>query len=475
MPRDKPGGMASHTHRSFASSMTRRGIFRDWFLIRRDLPQARQLTLTFVSFLLPIALWCFVSYVPWIWHPDVKIQLSAEREGVTTVFTAGDHVSRKFFPEFVEAVRKDNAVTLAARTAGTPETGAKRKNQKLLRQLAPLAVSHDWLPYTEAQNDAVLYTLWRDIATGSKTTRKPALTVENLDIVRQNWALLSAASPEFSYAKLPEQSLLKLIPQGTPANPIYLPAPDEVIKTGVRDFTAKVPDGELTMGQRYKRSLQVIFMGFFWACVVGIPIGILCGVFDFFSKLFEPFVDFFRYMPAPTFSTLLVAVLLAGDAPKIALVFIGTVFQLILVVSKTTRLLDPSLLEAAQTLGAKPRQMVTHVVIPGILPNLYNDLRILLGWAWTWLVIAELIGVKSGLTEFIETQGRFRNFDRVYPIIILIGVTGFVTDQILSWLHGIFFPWAGKTSAFTRGIVRVMKWPVTALASLASRKTPVEL
>ena len=156
MPRHKPGGMASHTYRSFASSMTRRGIFKDWFLIRRDLPQARQLTLTFVSFLLPIALWCFVSYVPWIWHPDVKIQISAEREGVTTVFTAGDHVSRKFFPEFVEAVRKDNAVTLAARTAGTPGTGAKRKNQKLLRQLAPLAVSpeslekrkDDWMKVT---------------------------------------------------------------------------------------------------------------------------------------------------------------------------------------------------------------------------------------------------------------------------------------------------------------------------------------
>jgi hypothetical protein len=84
--------------------MTRPGILKNWFLIRRDLPQSRQLTLTFVSFLLPIALWCFVSYVPWIWHPDVKIELSAERDGVTTVFTAGDHVSRKFFPEFVKAV-----------------------------------------------------------------------------------------------------------------------------------------------------------------------------------------------------------------------------------------------------------------------------------------------------------------------------------------------------------------------------------
>lgn len=444
--------------------MTHSGLLKNWFVIRRDLPPSRRLFLTFVSFFLPIALWCFVSYVPWIWHPDVKIELSAEREGVTTVFTAGDHVSKGFFPEFAEAVRKDNAVVMAARAAGASESGAKRKNQKLLRQLAPLAISHGWLPYTEAQNDAVLYTIWRDLATGTKVTRKPALSPENLEIVRQNWALLAAASPEFAFAKLPDVSLLKLIPQGKPANPIYLPAPHEVIQTGIRDFTAKVPEGELTMGQRYQKSLNVIFMGFFWACLVGIPIGILCGVFDFFSRLFEPFVDFFRYMPAPTFSTLLVAVLLAGDAPKIALVFIGTVFQMILVVSKTTRLLDPSLLEAAQTLGAKPRQMITHVVIPGILPNLYNDLRILLGWAWTWLVIAELIGVKSGLTEFIETQGRFRNFDRVFPVIILIGVTGFVMDQILSWLHGIFFPWAGNTGSFTRNFIHFLKRPMKMIA-----------
>jgi NitT/TauT family transport system permease protein len=132
--------------------------------------------------------------------------------------------------------------------------------------------------------------------------------------------------------------------------------------------------------------------------------------------------------------------------------------------------LDPSLLEAAQTLGAKPRQMVTRVVIPGILPNLYNDLRILLGWAWTWLVIAELIGVKSGLTEFIETQGRFRNFDRVYPVIILIGVTGFVMDQFLSWLHGLLFPWAGRSGPLSRGLAGVLTWPFRTIAAGARER-----
>jgi NitT/TauT family transport system permease protein len=445
--------------------------FKGWFVIRRDLSATRRLVLTGVSFVLPLALWCFVSYVDWIWHPDIKLQISSEREGSSTVFTAGDHISPSYYEEMLVATRADNAQILVGRAQTPPITTSKRANQKLLRQLAPVAVAHDWLPYTEAQNDAAIYHVWRDIATGTKVPVSPKLTPENLDIVKQNWALLAPLAAEFSLSSLPETPLLKLIPQGLPANPVYLPAPHEVWRSGWRDFKAVPPEGELSMTQRYQHSLRVILLGFFWACVVGVPIGILCGVFDFFSKLFEPFVDFFRYMPAPTFSTLLVAVLLAGDAPKIALVFIGTVFQMILVVSKTTRLLDPSLLEAAQTLGASPKQMLTRVVIPGILPNLYNDLRILLGWAWTWLVIAELIGVKSGLTEFIETQGRFRNFDRVFPVIILIGVTGFVTDQILSWLHGIIFPWTGRGNRFGQALFRCLGWPFRQLAKLGDRDT----
>ena len=454
--------------------MTRPAILRNWFLIRRDLPHGRRLFLAIISFLLPLAVWVFVSYVPWIWHPDIKIRISAEREGVTTVFTSGDHVSREFFPEFAAAVRGENQAVLEARESGSPETGAKRKNQKLLRQLAPVAVDHGWLSYDDAQNDDLLYGFWRDLATGAKVATDPELTTENLEIIQKNWAKLSELSPEFSYRKLPDDPLLKLIPQGEPANPVYLPAPHEVIKAGYRDFRAEVPEGEQTMLQRYGQSLRIIITGFLWSCLIGIPLGILCGVFDFFSRLFEPFVDFFRYMPAPTFSTLLVAVLLAGDAPKVALVFIGTVFQMVLVVSKTTKLLDPSLLEAAQTLGAKPRQMIARVVIPGIMPNLYNDLRILLGWAWTWLVIAELIGVKSGLTEFIETQGRFRNFDRVFPVIILIGVTGFVTDQILSWLHGVLFPWAGKSGKLSRAVADAMMWPVRTVAAGARERVAAD-
>jgi NitT/TauT family transport system permease protein len=213
------------------------------------------------------------------------------------------------------------------------------------------------------------------------------------------------------------------------------------------------------MFERYKHSLRIVFLGFFLAAAIGVPIGVLCGTFDFFSRLFEPFIDFFRYMPAPAFSTLLVAVFLAHDAPKIALVFIGTFFQLVLVVANTTRQLDASLLEAAQTLGAKNTTLIRRVILPGILPELFNDLRILLGWAWTWLVIAELIGVKSGLTEFLETQGRWRNFDSVFPIIILIGMSGFVTDQFLASLRKYLFPWTPESSEKKYGFIgRFIFW-----------------
>lgn len=418
-----------------------------WFRVHQPLSKKRRLFLTILSFLIPILIWCIVSYTPFIWHPDIKLDISANRSDVTTVFTAGDRLSKEYFPTFVNAVRKSNEEATAGVNPNTSARATRRSNQKDLRQIGSVAVNNGWIDNEQTEDDAALYHIWRDLATGDKISDSPKLSEENIAIIKQNWATLSAASPDYQTSLLPETPILKLIPQGTPSNPVYLPAPHEVITAGWRDFNATVEEGEVTMSARFLQSIKIVFGGFLLSCLVGIPLGILCGTFDFFSRLFEPFIDFFRYLPAPTFSTLLVAIFLANDAPKIALVFVGTIFQMVLIISKTTRLLDSSLLEAAQTLGAKPGQLLKNVVIPGILPSLYDDLRILLGWAWTWLVIAELIGIKSGLTEFIETQGRYRNFDRVFPIIFMIGFIGFFTDQILSLAKTLFFPWTRTGSS----------------------------
>lgn len=463
------------------SELSNRKVSREpWFAVRRDLSTKRAAVLSLFSFALPLAIWAGVSYLPFLWHPDIQLQLSADRKDVSTVYIAGDRVSKGFFPEITEAVRKQNASTVAQLQSedplgGSSESAVRRSNKKILRHLAPVLISNGFIEEDQGKDDAAIYTAWGDIAEKKWIPSSPALTKENLAIVERNWKEMKSVSQEYDSDNFISVPILSLIPQGKSANPDYLPAPDQVFTSGIKLLTQPADGDRPSMVQRGLHSIKIVFGGFLLAAIIGVPIGVLCGTFSFFSKLIEPFTDFFRYMPAPTFSTLLVAIFLANDAPKIALVFVGTFFQLVLVVSNTTRRLDLPLLEAAQTLGANQWQLITRVVIPGILPNLYNDLRILLGWAWTWLVIAELIGVKSGLTEFIETQGRFRNFDMVFPIIILIGLIGFFTDQILAFLRGIIFPYTeeGKALAsnrFVKAILFVPRW----LKKAADERIPPE-
>ncbi|MDH5393772.1 MAG: ABC transporter permease [Gammaproteobacteria bacterium] len=234
----------------------------------------------------------------------------------------------------------------------------------------------------------------------------------------------------------------KAVPEGVAANPVYLPAPHEVATALYTAFTTEPKRrNEKWLHESLWDSIQVIFWGFLISSLIGVPLGILAGTYDVFSKLFEPFIEFFRYLPAPAFGALAVAVLGIYDAPKIAIIFIGTFFQQVLVVSNTTRKLDPALLEAAMTLGAKRMSLLFRVVVPGIITHLYKDLRLLLGWAWTYLIVAELIGTSSGITWFITQQARYKNFDNVFAAIIIIGIIGLTTDLVLAAIGRKIFPW----------------------------------
>ncbi len=236
------------------------------------------------------------------------------------------------------------------------------------------------------------------------------------------------------------------LPRGVPANPIYLPAPHEVALAFVRAFTTPPEQKDQPwLHEALWHSIQVIFWGFLASSLIGIPLGILSGTYAAVGRLNEPFIEFFRYLPAPAFGALAVAVLGIYDGPKIAIIFIGTFFQQVLIVANTTRKLDATLIEAALTLGTRGVRLLTRVVVPGILPDLYRDQRILLGWAWTYLIVAELIGTSTGITFFITQQARYQHFDRVYAAIFMIGVVGFGTDLLLARLGRRLFPWDRST------------------------------
>src|SRR5260221_10655833 len=260
---------------------------------------------------------------------------------------------------------------------------------------------------------------------------------ENMDVPRADF-----------YSELAKAKTAKLAePVGFLANPVYLPPPHKVARAFYTAFKTppRLPN-EPRLHESLAHSIPTIFLGFLFSSLLRLPTGLLCGTYRFFAKLQEPFIEFFRYLPAPAFGALCVAVLGIDDAPKIAIIFIGTFFQQVLVIANSVRKVDPALIEAAQTLGASGWKIVRAVVIPASVTDIYTDMRILLGWAWTYLIVAEVVGTMSGITFFINQQARYRNFDNVYAAIGRIGIIGLSTDMLLAWLGTILFPWKRKSN-----------------------------
>lgn len=237
------------------------------------------------------------------------------------------------------------------------------------------------------------------------------------------------------------------LPTGVRSNPIYLPAPHEVAMAFYFAFTTE-PNAQ----QRAKwpheslwHSIQIIFWDSrcrrCWVCLSACCAAPTsrspnCTNHLSSSSAICPRRRSGRWLSRYWAYTM---------ALKIAIIFIGTFFQQVLIIANTTRKLDVALLEAALTLGAKDRAAVSHVVIPGILPDLYRDQRILLGWAWTYLIVAELIGTSSGITWFITQQARYKNFDNVYAAIIMIGIIGVVSDPLLAAAGQALVPLGKRT------------------------------
>lgn len=309
-----------------------------WFAVRRELSPRGKWMLGIGSFLLPVLVWCVVSYVPFVWHSQMLIS----QPGSVDYFQPGMRVDKAVFADELDHARETHA--------------------------AP--------------------------------------------------------------------------PAGVPANPVYLPAPHEVLRAFYTAFTTPpVAQDGVWLHQSLWHSVQIIFWGFVVSSLIGVPLGVVCGTYSVLARLQEPFFEFFRYLPAPAFGALMVAVLGIYDAPKIAIIVIGTLFQQVLIIANTTRKLEYGLLEAAMTLGTTRLKLLTHVVVPGILPDLYRDQRILLGWAWTYLIVAELVGTSSGITWYITQQARYQHFDNVYAAIMMIGIIGLGTDLVLAFLDRKLFPW----------------------------------
>ena len=182
--------------------------------------------------------------------------------------------------------------------------------------------------------------------------------------------------------------------------------------------------------------------GFIIAAVIGVPLGIAMGAYKPIEAFFEPFISFARYLPASAFIPLLILWAGIGETQKMMVIFIGSFFQIVLMVAVTVGGIRRDLVEAAYTLGASDTGIVRRVLLPGSAPDIAEILRLVLGWAWTYVIVAELIGSSSGVGHMITDSQALLNTGQIVFGIIVIGVIGLISDFLLKYVNQRLFPWS---------------------------------
>lgn len=188
-------------------------------------------------------------------------------------------------------------------------------------------------------------------------------------------------------------------------------------------------------------SIQRVSLGFLASLALALPLGLMAGTFKPAEALLEPAMDFIRYMPAVAFVPLLLLWCGVGEASKVAIIFAGTFFQMVLMFADDVRKVPMAQIEAAQTMGATRREIVYKVIFPSAAPALLTTCRITLGWAWTYLVVAEIVASNSGLGYAVLKAQRFLQTDKIFAGLIVIGIIGLLQDQLLRALHHVLFPY----------------------------------
>jgi NitT/TauT family transport system permease protein len=190
-------------------------------------------------------------------------------------------------------------------------------------------------------------------------------------------------------------------------------------------------------------SIFRVWVAFVVSALMAIPLGILMSSYRIVGAVTEPIVDFIRYLPVPALVPLTLIWLGIGEMSKITLLWLGTFFQLVLLIADDARRVPKEYVETGRTLGANDRELMKDILLPAMLPSMVDNLRITLGWCWTYLIIAEIVAANSGIGYVIWAAKRYVKTPEVFAGVLAIGIIGLVTDQLIRWAHRKTFRYLG--------------------------------
>lgn len=209
------------------------------------------------------------------------------------------------------------------------------------------------------------------------------------------------------------------------SKPDYLPGPVATL-TGSIEI---IEDGSLLNFALI--SLWRVVRGWLLGVAVALPLGLLLGRVRNVRLLIEPYLDFFRFIPALAFLTLFVLWFGIDDLSKVLLIAYATTFIVTINTAAGVFALDEDKIRAARSLGASEFQILTHVVLPASIPYIFTGMRIAMGNSFGAIVGAEMIAAKEGLGYLIWTSRLYFRTDWVFIGIISLGILGFLADRAL--------------------------------------------
>ncbi len=232
-----------------------------------------------------------------------------------------------------------------------------------------------------------------------------------------------------------------LLVHGVEISPVFLPPLELMPRVVWRMFSKEGITRDMLI------SIYRVVCGFLLAVAIATPLGMLMGYSRWMSRLFGPIMGFVRYMPVPVFIPLTILWFQSGDRQKMVVIFLGAFFQLVLMVEDAARAVPKDYYEAAIMRGAPRRHLFFRVLWPAALPQIFDSYRICIGWAWTYLVVAEIVGANTGVGYYIIKAQRYLMIPQIFAAMVLIGLLGMLTDLAFAAAHDRLFPWAERSSS----------------------------
>lgn len=217
--------------------------------------------------------------------------------------------------------------------------------------------------------------------------------------------------------------------------PLFLPTPSSVAV----EFWEQATSGMLR--EDFAVSFYRILMGFVISSLFAVPIGMMMATSRTWQAIWEPFIGLVRYMPAVAFIPLSILWFGTTDTQKFFILFLGVFFQEVIMIADNTKTVNKSLIEVGLTLGFKKSEILRNITFRAALPGIIDTFRTTWGWAWTYLVVVEMVAANSGLGFRIMQAQRYLDTDRIILGILLIGLLGLITDFMFAGAYKKMFPW----------------------------------